>query len=1349
MDKKNIEKIEILDELVIGRVEPTVYAFDTNTLPNFLKVGDTYRPLVTRLNEWKKIFPDLSKRFEAIAKVTDNIYFRDYSVHYFLENDLNKKRLKPTDIDKIPYYSNEFFKETNILDLNKAIEDIKNSFSVGAQKYEFYSVDDRLPHVICYKRQDKWKIRPNQEKAIAQFKEAINNGRTNLLMYAVMRFGKSFTSMCCALEMNSKITLVVSAKADVKDEWKKTVESAGNFEGFVFLDSRDLLVNQNVIRQNLKNNNKIVIFLTLQDLQGNEIKERHSELFISEIDLLIIDETHFGARAESFGAILREEQKNISRLSDESIDSYEAEVQLKSLNSKIKLHLSGTPYRILMGSEFEKEDIISFVQFSDIVKEKEIWDQENLHKDDVNEWDNPYFGFPQMIRFAFNANKSSIEKMNSLKASGVSFALSALFEPVSIKKDTRSNGHRKFRNESEILDLIQVIDGSKKDSNLLGFLDYDKIKEGKMCRHIVMVLPYCASCDAMESLLINNADKFKNINEYSIINISGVESNSRFRSPNDIKTKIKNLEKENQKTLTLTVNRMLTGSTVEQWDTMLYFKDTASPQEYDQAIFRLQNQHIRTLSNGLNVIKENLKPQTILVDFDPNRLFRMQEQKSLIYNVNIEENGNSRLHQRINEELRISPIIMMNNNKIHQVEATNILEAIADYNKSRSVFDEVSDIPVDFSVLQDELIRKVIESQSDFNSKGGLSIKSVDGEGDDLDVEEPNPESKTDPKDEKQGINPKPLETQEQEVKNLEKKIQAYYQRILFFAFLSSKPVNSLDDITSVIDLPENNRLARNLYLDKEVLKRLTKSMDPFKRSSLDYKIQNISKLANDVTVEPIERVITSLNKFNRMSESEIITPSDICDDMVNLISDEELRKIVEKGDKMLDIASKSAEYTVSLYKRLTKNMSFTHDKVRNLLYSIPTSSIAYEFTRRFYEILDLDIDNISVHFNAYDLLNVVFENKEIDYDKISGILCQKKKFSDISLKEEIRKGDEKMKFGAIVGNPPYQVSDGGASASARPIYHEFVLIAKGLQADYISLITPSRWFAGGKGLDAFRDSMLTDSSIKELHDVLTPEDIFPGTNNRGGVCYFIMDKHKTTKEVKVITHKNKKIISDMTRPMMKENIDIFIRDSIAIEIIDKVFKNSFDYNLSNIISSRKPFGIESNIVKTINFKLSNNGFTDPVICIGKNKIKGYIERSILTSSLEWIDKWKVYIPRANNIGTELSDDNLNAFVGEPGSVCTESYMVVGGDENLSEDSASVIVKYLKTKFARYLHQQAKASQDASRKTYRFIPLLDFKNNSDIDWTKTIEEIDDQLYDKFGLSFDERNHIKNSIKPMQ
>lgn len=1356
MESSKLIGTEVLDNIIEGRVVPHIYAFTTNTVPNYLKVGDTYRTVSKRLNEWRAVFPELEQRYQNKAIIDDEVYFRDYSVHKYLEKDLKKSRLLPGDIQDT-YYSKEFFKNTGNTDLDNAILDIKENYSKNTGKYEYYSSNTNLPKTYSYTRGDNWELRPNQRQAVENFKNAVQNGRKNLLMYAVMRFGKSFTSLYCGLELGAKLILVLSAKADVREEWKKTVQSAGNFREYVFLDSSSLLDNKNSIKEEFEKGNKVVVFLTLQDLQGDKTKGKHKEILSEEIDLLIVDETHFGARAESFGKILKtgnvkQEEKNIKKFNKEESDIAEISEQVKSLNSKVRLHLSGTPYRILMGGEFEKEDIIAFVQFSDIVKDQELWDKENLNNEEVEEWENPYFGFPQMIRFAFNPSKSAREKMEELKKEGVSFAFSKLFEPQSIREDKLENSHKKFIHEKEILDLLQVIDGSKTDDNLLSFLDYDKLKQGKMCRHIVMVLPYCASCDAMEELIVKNISVFKNLGEYKVINISGVNSHKKYKTPLDIKNKIKEHESNDEKTITLTVNRMLTGSTVEQWDTMLYMKDTASPQEYDQAIFRLQNQYVRTLVNGENIIKENLKPQTLLVDFDPNRMFRIQEQKSLIYNVNTEKNGNQRLKERIEEELRISPIIVMNSNKIRQVEATNIVDAVAEYNSQRSVSDEVVDIPVDLSILEDEEIRRAIESQAEFNSKQGLSVSANQGEEDDLDMDSLDDSTsgeqnrKINETSSQYTVEPEASDT---DIKKLESQIKTYYQRILFLSFLTKDRVSSLDDILEIIDNDDNKRLAYNLYLDRNVLEKLSKVMAPFKRNSLDYKIQNISKLANDESVAPLDRAITSINKFNRMSESEVITPLKVCKEMVDLLPEDGLREIVENQNKLLVIASKSGEYALAMYNRLTQELEYKHDEVKNIIYSIPTSPVAYEFTRKFYEILDLNIDNIANKFNAYDLIEVKTDNgKEIDYEKIENILKQDKLFCEITLEDELQEGGSNVKFGAVVGNPPYQVSDGGAQASSKPIYHYFVQIGKRITSNYTSYITPTRWFAGGKGLDTFRNEMLQDKSIVELHDFLTPEDIFPNTNNRGGICYFLTDVRKENSEVKILTFKNTKKISEMKRPLLAQGNDIFIRDNIAIEVIGKIKnieKNYFD----EIVSSRKPFGISSNVIKTNKFKFSKENMREPVLCFGKNRCIGFVEKEEITMRTEWINKWKVYVPRANNIGTELSDDNLNSFVGSPYSICTESYILVGVGIEINEDIAKNISKYLTTKFARFLHSQAKASQDASSKTYRFIPIQNFTVSSDIDWSKSVSDIDRQLFIKYNLSQEEIKHIDNSIKDMQ
>ena len=1355
MDKMKIEAIDVLDRIIIGRVDPHIYAFTTNTVPNYLKVGDTYRPVSQRLNEWRVFFPELEKQYENKAVIDEETYFRDYAIHQYLENDLHKKRLNPEDLEDGIYYSREFFKGAETSDIDSAIEDIKESYQANLSKYEYYSSKNRLPQTFHYQRGEQWTLRPNQQSAVDSFIRAVKNGRRNLLMYAVMRFGKSFTSLCCALEISANIVLVVSAKADVKDEWKKTVEGAGNFSEYVFLEAYDLASSENAIKANREENKKVVIFLTLQDLQGDAIKDKHRELFQEQIDLLVIDETHFGARAESFGKILenagyeKSDKSNINKLDDENIDVNVAEEELKQINARIRLHLSGTPYRILMGSEFEKEDIISFVQFSDIVKEQEEWDKNNLNKDDINEWDNPYYGFPQMVRFAFNPNKSSREKMEALKRSGVTFAFSKLFEPESIKKDAKNNGHKKFINETEILELLQVIDGSKEDENLLGFLDYDKIKEGKMCRHMVMVLPYCASCDAMEELLSKRKDTFKNLGKYEIINISGVDAGKIYKKPSDIKNKIKECEDLNKETITLTVNRMLTGSTVEQWDTMLYFKDTSSPQEYDQSIFRLQNQYIRTLSSEKGFIKENLKPQTLLVDFDPDRLFRMQEQKSLIYNVNTEENGNSKLKERIVEELRISPVIMMNHNKIKEVDATNILEAISEYNNQRSVSDEVLDIPVDLSILNDETIREVIEQQAEFSSKKGLTIDPNQGEGDELDIDEAGEEvENSEGNQEKAESKDYTEEKNDKEIEKLEGQIKTYYQRILFFSFLTKDKVASLDDILSVIDKDENIRLSKNLFLDKGIIEKISKVMNPFKRSRLDYKIQNISMLACDESVAPLTRAMTSIKKFNRMSESEVITPSKVCDEMVGLLPKEGLKEIVSNQDKLLDIASKSGEYAVSLYKRLTSELGYSHEDVRDIIYSIPTSSVAYEFTRRFYEILDINVENIAAWFNAYDLLDVKNDKDEVDYEKISRLLRQKKDFSKITLKDEIKAGEKTVKFGAIIGNPPYQASAQGTSSSDDPIYHMFLETSYNI-GDIAILITPARFlFDAGKTPSDWNKKMLNDphlkvpffesDSAKVFKDILIPGGIAI-TYRDSRVEFGKIGKFVSYPELNVIRNKVWREEQDSIRTIIysqnKFNLDMLYNDYPEYRSIigsngkDRRFRQIIMERLDAFTEEKK----ETNSIRVLGL-------------IKRARAYRYIPQKYVEDEI-WIDKYKVFVPFSNGASGTLGDEPARMIskpvLGMPGDGITQTFIGFGVFD--SQFEAEALLKYIKTKFCRILLAILKVTQGNKSETWEYVPMQNFSRTSDIDWDKSIEEIDNQLYRKYALSEEDVAFINRRI----
>jgi hypothetical protein len=1319
MSELNDINVDILDNLIVGRVEPQIYAFTTETIPNYLKVGDTYRPIETRLNEWRKYFPNLEKKFGNVAKVDEYTFFRDYAVHFYLENELKRSRLKPNSLKSIPYYSNEFFENATAENLNEAIEDIKKGHLNNESKYQYYRFDEsHIPITHTYTRAEDYPLRPNQQKTLDNFREAINKDRKNLLMYAVMRFGKSFTSMCCAVEMDAKLVVVVSAKADVKGEWKKTVESHIKFDGYCFLDSEDLLRNELIIAEKQKANEKIVLFLTLQDLQGDTIKSKHASVFENQIDLLLIDETHFGARATEYGKVLRagelktNEIKSEEKLNDISIDEID-EIE-KELKAKIRIHLSGTPYRILMNSEFTNDDIIAFYQFTNIAEDQEQWDIENLNKDEVKEWDNPYYGFPQMIRFAFNPNESSLKKMEELKKNGITYAFSELFKPKSITKDSKTNLHKRFLHEQEILDLLKVIDGTETDANLLSFLDYDKIKEGKMCRHIVCVLPYRASCDALEELIKNNP--FKHLSNYEIINISGVENEKNFKDTAAVQTKIKKCESENIKTITLTVNRMLTGSTVPEWDTMLYLKDTASPQEYDQAIFRLQNQYIKTyIDDKKDVIKYTMKPQTLLVDFNPTRMFVMQEEKAQIYNINTDTDGNLKLVERLKRELEVSPIIQLNKDKLVQVNPTDILNAVREYSSNRSVLDEAKVIPLDLSLLLIDEIRREIERQNGIGSNNGLKIEPYKKTGDESELDLPTGTNKPDGGDKPTNGTEKPEEKDTYEA-SIRKKFASYYSRILFFAFCTEKKLISLQEIIDLIETDEESkRIAANLELNTTILKLLRANIQHYVLSKLEYKIQNINHLANDANVEPVERASRAMKKFSRLSESEIVTPEIITNKIINGLPE----NAINNETQILDLASKQGEFVYAVYKKYGA-------AVANNFYSIPTSKIAYEFTRKVYKLLELDVNNIEANYTSYDLIS---ENKFIE-------------------NETIKINNKTMKFNVIVGNPPYQ--DRREGTSDNPIYHLFMDLAYQLSEKAV-LITPGRFlFNAGKTPNEWNKKMLSDKHFKVLWYNNKSSDVFNGVDLKGGVAITYRDKSENFGKIgSFVAQEESKGILKKIHSKDFESLSKWVYSPESYRFSKQIH---IDYpNFASKLSKGHLYDLTTNIFTKLpnifhqNKPLDNTDYAQILGRENNGRTLKWIRRDYIESHQNF-DFYKVFLPKSNGTG-ELGEKLSTPIIGEPKVGHNQTFLSIGALNSLQE--ANNLLKYISSKFVRLLLGTLKVTQDNKKDVWKNIPIQNFTSKSDIDWTKSISEIDKQLYKKYNLSLEEIDFIEEKIKPME
>lgn len=1295
-----IEGKEIIDGMIYGRVKPHIYAFETNSVPNFLKVGDTYRPVSIRLEEWRKHYSQLTEVCRAEATVSADTYFRDYSVHEYLI-DHGKRRIEGKDFEQGVYQSNEFFLGASELDVKDAIDDIHKDFKNETHHYAFYNTEDHLPQTEgVYIRNAAWTPRQNQQEVIDNFMQAYRNGRKNLLMYAVMRFGKSFTALCCGKEMEARLVVVVSGKADVKEEWKKNVERPIIFADYYFLKASDLTSNPHVISDYLEEGKRVIVFLTLQDLQGKNIKTRHKDLFglneQGKLDLLIVDESHFAARSDETGKVLKALDAADSHENDGYDDTLDSlQERIKHFTPRMTLHLSGTPYRILMGGEFQKEDIIANVQYKDIIKARNDWDAKYL--DTKDEWENPYYGFPQMVRFAFNLNESAIHTLKSLIEDGKDYRLDELFKPISTIYRRGRNDHKKFKYESEVYDLLAAIDGIGKDENVFSFLDYPKIKEGNMCHHIVMVLPYRASCDAMQELL--RTREFRNLKDYEVINISGFECSQKYKGATEQVVKdIEAFEKEGKRTISLTVGKMLTGSTVEQWDTMIFLRDTSSPQVYDQAIFRIQNKYLKTIRNvnGEGVIIQNMKPQTLLVDFDPTRMFIMQNKKTLISNMNEEVRGNENLEKQLDYDLKVSPIIWLNKNKLKEVTAVDIIDGIREYSANRSLHDEAEDIPVDENVFYDEALHDIISRQPEFGAKGGIfRQKPFAGEGEDIDI--PCDDSKTRPVEQSSTSNNK---NNDEEKRSFVKRLKTYYFKILLFSYLAEADIRTLSDIIEQIKEDEGcRRIAYNLDLDLVDLVLMRSRLHPAALHDLETRILNSQELSKDKKAD----IKTALRQLNRLSSSEVTTKEDIALQMVNVLPEN-----VTAKSRFLNYAGKTGEFEYALCQRYG-------DKVKPNIYTIPTSGVTYECTRKMFKILGIPLANI-LPYNSYDLINP-----------------QKQ--------EEIRDKLMNMHFTAAIGNPPYQEHDGGAGESSRPLYNDFVDFLNSINLPYYVVIMPSRWMAGGKNLDGFRKQMLDDVRISELHDFLHPETVFPHTNNRGGVCYFLRDlNHDSTKQLtNVVTHYSKNESYQCYRQLKMEGIDIFLRDSKAFSILDKVQAKDKDNSLSDHISAAKAFGLRTFFINDSRFLADSSQCKDPIKCYGRKGRVGYVERAIVSSHRGWIDNWKVYVPESNNIGTELKDDNQNSFVGAPGTICTETFLVVGADLSLDETAAKNLCSYLRTKFARFMLSLAKNSQHGTSKTYRFVPVQDFSQP----WT------DADLYKKYELKPEESAYIEQMITPME
>ena len=1240
--------------------------------------------------------------------------FSDHDVHKVLERTGIKRHYFDAQNK-----ANEWFK----VDLETAKKAI-NAVKEGRSSLLSSEVSEGKSPII---------FRPEQADAIRKTIKQFKTGN-QMLWNAKMRFGKTLTALQVAKECEFKHVLILTHRPVVSDGWYDDFEKIFYDTDYVFGSKKKGEDINNLI----DTDKKFVYFASLQDLRGSEAVggkfDKNDEIFLTEWDFVVIDEAHEGTLTKRGQAVIN----TINELSD---------------SPKI-LRLSGTPFNLL--DKFKDEEIYTWDY---VMEQREKADWYKKHFGDSN----PYAELPELQIFTYNLDKL-IPGFIDVEDGAFNFREFFRTWTGNVQKDFKPipEGAQvgEFVHKACVKRFLDLLCRADSKSNY----PFSTQEYREYFRHSLWMVPGVKEARALSAML--NSHSVFGSGAFKIVNVAG-DGDEEIDSRDALKAVRKAFGDNPDETYTITLScgRLTTGVTVPEWTAVFMLSGTfsTSASSYLQTIFRVQSP-----AN----INGKIKERCCVFDFAPDRTLKMVAEAGKLSTKTGKTSNDRKI---MGEFLNFCPVISVDGSSMQPYNVDRLLQQLKKAYTDRVVRNGFDDKHIyndnllkldDIELADFEELKKIVGA-----SKQTEKVKEIDinNQGYTNEEYEEIERIEAKPKKERTPEEIALLEEKKKKRDNAQKAmsiLRGISIRIPLLIYGAEVPVDkeiTVDNFVDFIDDPSWKEFMPT-GVTKATYKKFSKYYEQDVFVAAGRQIRNMALAADELSPdERVNKIAAQFAMFKNPDKETVLTPwrvvnmhmSDCLggycfynEDFTDTIEEP---RYVDRGKvteetlantkaQILEINSKTGLYplyvTYSIYRKRCKEVKpedLTIEKqyelwqktVEDNIFVICKTPMAKAITRR--TLLGYRKGKINAH--AFD--DLIMQLKE-----------KPEQFREKVLRGSFwNKENKEMKFDAVVGNPPYQINVGVSKENySIPVYQDFISNAKKMHPKYLSMIMPARWYAGGRGLENFRNEMLNDRHILQLHDFLVSTDCFPSVDISAGICYFLWDS-STEDDCIIATHKQGKIISKIKRPLLEKGMNSFIRQNELINILNKVQKYN-EPTFDNLVSPQTPFGFVSSFK---NF--TDNSFEGAIKYYTYGHI-GYIHKSQIKKAKEMVGSPKVYISAAYGERGEYPYYFLGKpFYGEPNSCCSQSYLVIGPFED--EFICRNVIKYIETKFFRCMIMIKKNAQHNMRYVFECVPILNFSNASDIDWSKSIAEIDQQLYKKYNLSDEEIAFIESMIKPME